>query len=1244
MKAFSGTDRFTVESEIGEGAFGMVYKAYDNDLGIHVALKVLHGADAQTIATLKREFRSLTGVVHPNLVKLYELVRDGETWFFTMELVRGTDFFHALRPGLERMLAEKPELQLAPISGDFDAFPALARLQDAARQLVQGIDALHQAGKLHRDLKPSNVLLTDDGRVLILDFGLAAERTAAAVNTSETIEGTPEYMSPEQAMGQPLSPESDWYGLGTILYEVLTGHLPFTGDILSILQAKVSDQPPAAQTVAPWVPVTLDRLCTDLLRTNADDRPSGREIRRRLGVTRDSQNLMIRIDPAQDGEQLIIGRERELTALWQAFEYTLRSKAAIVRVTGVSGMGKSALASAFLNSAASERENLLVLRGRCAQQESVPYKAFDRLIDQLCTWLDQLEPALSATLLPQHLHELCTLFPLLRQVRVITQHVQNDPAPTRDPVEQRQLGFSAFVDLMRRVARHVPTVVFIDDVQWGDEDSAALMRDLVRPPAAPPLLLIVAHRPDDQSPLVDAVPQESSLRRRVTTIVLDKLVAGDAGDLCMKLLGAGDHAQVRNAEAIVREAAGNPMLITELAQHLRESGASAALGSNISLEELLRQRLTGLDSESRRLLEVLAVAGHAMTLGQAKAAAGFTRGGAKTLLILRNSRLVRSEGMRSRDEIQMYHERIQRAVLAQLTEPRIRALHQRVAEALEASPNPDPENLAFHFLRSGDSQRALQYVEESAVGATNKLAFNRAVELYRAALDLGGNPGATKRWQTRLAENLVKAGRGAEAAQAYLAAAAKSTGAMRFERTRLAAEQFLKSGHVERGIDTLQRIMQAYDMTLAESPIQAWKSLSWSRIKARFRRLRVNPPSQKADDPEVVTRLDACWAISVGLMLVDPLKGAEFHTRQLADAVRHGDPRRAWRAIGLEAIYFALVGEGQVPPRATKLCSRLMQGAEKLSDPYLNGFALLVEGIISLISGRFAHASAALSDSEQLFSERCVGAAWEMDISRLFLAFSRQWAGNWGLLADTLPVIIADAETRGDTFAATNLVCSVNHLPLLCQHQAGRASRDIDRALNDWSGGREQLQYTLALASQVDVDLYQSQAERAWKRLETFWPRIERNLVKKLPFFHQRLLELRLRCALAMLALHARSADPFNPRSKETLQHWQKLAQDAMGTADRSCHAWWRPILELHAAGLAYLRKESEAAQRHLAVAESGLGSAQLQMHLAVARYCRGVIVGEKRGQALRERSVAFLSEEQVTEPRAMIGLFAPWI
>ncbi|HEX4456341.1 MAG TPA: serine/threonine-protein kinase, partial [Polyangia bacterium] len=209
-REFTGTTRFVLKRRLGEGGMGVVWEALDRERLTPVALKTLRNLAPETLLRFKHEFRALQDLAHPNLVSLGELIEEDGQWFFTMELVRGESLLSWVRP---------PSLP----SDKFDE----ARLRAAFAQLATGLAALHARGLVHRDVKPSNVLVAEDGRVVVLDFGVVAE--VSAHEEGGGVVGTAAYMAPEQAAGGPLGAAADWYAFGAVLHQALTGVLPFSG-------------------------------------------------------------------------------------------------------------------------------------------------------------------------------------------------------------------------------------------------------------------------------------------------------------------------------------------------------------------------------------------------------------------------------------------------------------------------------------------------------------------------------------------------------------------------------------------------------------------------------------------------------------------------------------------------------------------------------------------------------------------------------------------------------------------------------------------------------------------------------------------------------------------------------------------------------------------------------------------------------------------------------------------------------
>jgi len=279
--------RYDVRARLGAGGMGVVYEVLDRASDEIVALKTLRpgGADPQLI---KREFRALADVLHPNLVQLYDLFDDAGTPCMTMELVPGTDMLGELCGEAEDANTATLVQGTRPLGGTRASVDAatpialsgvapardLARVRDRFAQLARGIHALHRRGIVHRDIKPHNVRVTPEGRVVLLDFGLAT--VAGAVGA---LAGTVAYMAPEQAGDAPVRPAADWFGFGVLLYEVLVGHVPWIGAPHEVIRRKrVEDAPSLASHGE------LGELVDELLRRDPDARPAGDAVLDRKSV------------------------------------------------------------------------------------------------------------------------------------------------------------------------------------------------------------------------------------------------------------------------------------------------------------------------------------------------------------------------------------------------------------------------------------------------------------------------------------------------------------------------------------------------------------------------------------------------------------------------------------------------------------------------------------------------------------------------------------------------------------------------------------------------------------------------------------------------------------------------------------------------------------------------------------------------------------------------------------------------
>src|SRR5436305_5464200 len=242
--------RYRIIRKLGAGGMANVYLAEDQELGRRVAIKILddrHAADDSFVERFRREAKNAAGLSHPNIVSIYDRGEAEGTYYIAMEFLEG-------RSLKELIVSRGP----APIKVAIDY----------ARQILAALGAAHKQGIVHRDIKPHNVLVGPQGRLKVTDFGIARSGASQMTEVGSII-GTAQYLSPEQARGAPVDQTSDLYSAGVVLYEMLTGQVPFTGDTpLEIAMKHLSEIPRPPSELRPEVPHDLDSV---VLRALAKD-------------------------------------------------------------------------------------------------------------------------------------------------------------------------------------------------------------------------------------------------------------------------------------------------------------------------------------------------------------------------------------------------------------------------------------------------------------------------------------------------------------------------------------------------------------------------------------------------------------------------------------------------------------------------------------------------------------------------------------------------------------------------------------------------------------------------------------------------------------------------------------------------------------------------------------------------------------------------------------------------------------
>jgi tetratricopeptide (TPR) repeat protein/tRNA A-37 threonylcarbamoyl transferase component Bud32 len=1186
-----GAGRFEVRGTLGAGGAGVVYRAFDHQLNREVALKLLRQASGRDLYRFKKEFRALADIVHPNLVTLHELHAADGDWYFTMELVEGVSFIDWVRPATSPgPTRTRQDILATPVHE--------VRLRGALVQLIDALIALHKAGKLHRDLKPSNVLVTQQGRIALLDFGLVAN--LAEANPERLAVGTPVYMSPEQASDQPLTEASDWYSVGAMLYEALTGRRPFEGDSEQVMTRKQTELPLDPKQVAPTIPPDLARLCMLLLQPDPSARPNGFAILGLLGATPSprTRDMARTAMPAS-----FVGRARELEDLRRALGDSRRRGVAVM-VKGKSGIGKSTLVRHFLRSLG---ESVFVVEGRCFEREQVPFKMLDGVVDMLTNVIIALPPHEIEALAPKDLGSLVRLFPVMKRVKRFGELAQTSASPA-DPSELRRRGFSALRSLLAKLTRIRPVVMFIDDAHWGDADSGAFLNELIHL-GEPPLLLILAHRPEDYFGVVAKLkhPQIGVRRGDVRDIEVKALDDGDSLTLVGQL--AQDAARI---EQIVQAGAGNPLVLTELAR--------APQHASPKVEDLVRARVQKLGAEAQAMLAVSSIAAKPIPIEIAAHAAGIL-GGHDAAAQLSAERLATLRRVNGQMILQPAHDHVRVAVLASLDIESKAGWNEALARAYEdiqGEEHLDTQAVVEHWLAAGHPANAAHHAVSAATRAEEALAFRRAAELYEIALTYGPWDAAGQRDLMRAkAHALACAGQLDEAATVYGHAAQILPDEESVECERLRIEALLRRGRLDDALPAAEKLLEQIGVRSPFGQSRTKLATQWMQQKLRGLDFVERDPAtiSRAE----LLRVDVLYSITSGLAFADPALGRVLQAELMRAAFDCGEPVRACLALAQEVCYAAASGSRNANAVAA-VGARLKHLAAQVDHPHITGLTETALGIAAYMSGQWHDARTYLESGLAILRDHGAGVRWEINIGETYWLSTLYYLGEWRELIRHSQLLLRDAIERNDIVAQLGVRTGRCNLAWLIAGRPDEARMQLEAAHACLPGGFH-LPHVLWVHAACNVDLDAGNVADAAKRLDESWPEIDRIGALRSQHLRVELLLLRARILLARKRGHAEAA---------------KIADELI----KEGATWANGIGHLLRAAT---ESSFDEAIISLLAAEEDFAATGMAGWLYVTRLRRGQLEGGLGGAARAEAARDLLKDLGAAFPDRIASLLVPW-
>ena len=1044
------------------------------------------------------------------------------------------------------------------------------------------------------------------------------------------VSGTPSYMAPEQVAASPATTASDVYAVGVMLFEALTSSLPFSGPLARVFADKLHKDAPRASEQSADIAHDLDALCAELLSREQEKRPTVAGLLARLGPAADREAAVPRspsIAPPFSAAQALVGRERELGVLRAAYETAAGGQAVVLLVSGESGMGKSALVSAFLEQQRA-RGDAVVLAGRCNEREDVPFKAFDALVDNLSRHLRKLSREQALSVLPREVFALARLFPVLERVAAVAE------APSKvigDAPELRRRAFAAFGELIGRIRDRQPVCLFIDDLQWVDADSVLFMRALLvdRDPA--PILLVLSHRSEgaEQNERLSAIAEVAAANAALSVQRLDVKPLDDAAAraLALKTLQETHGDPEALAHGIVREAGGSPFFVNALAQHVVRSGEALA---GLSLAQVLGSHLHALAPNARRLLEVSALAGQPLPLELLLSA---TAASHDALDELRALHLVRIGATERGKTLECYHDRIRETVASQLSSDERAGRYRALSTKLMTDPSGDPELLSTCFEGAGQRPEAARYAALAAERAERGMAFDRAAELYKRALELGP-PTAPERHAhlIAMAEALGNAGRAKEAADAYLHAAAGVTGHQATDLRRCAAQELMQGGYASEGDALMRQVFAEVSVEIPETHARAMLDYAVMQARVRLSGLPVPSPAGVLS-PKQRLLLDV-GRTSTYLAVGDPIFGVWAGTKYLLLASAAGDPAHIAWALALEGYNFTVLS-----PRSEKRITQIFRVASehaKLAGvPEIEGVIATNDGIgfsfgramtVELGRKRLLHAL------ELLTGRR--GLRFYLDVANLYL--TRMPSSDFPYEARRSALLIEEAFSLGRSWTGGHMAAMSTGVRLLVDDVAG-VVRHLDQTARAWQP-QASMQWMDATTFEAStyVAFYRGDPSEALARADKLWPFYERSAIR--------------RSALGAANLHAHrgTAALWVARLPGTERSRRRALLDIARADNKhleksAFHPYPGHALALRT-GLALAAGDRKAARAALrAYVEAGTQSPMLAgAEVLAARRLLGTLLGGDEGEAMRSSADAALRSMGVVDIERSAQLLLP--
>jgi eukaryotic-like serine/threonine-protein kinase len=963
--------RYVTRRLLGEGGKKKVYLAADTLLDRQVAIAVLKSGsgDEPSRDRLKREAQAMGRIGdHPNVLPIYDYGADDEDPYLVLPYMSGGD--------VESLLARSPDTRLS-----------IEEAIRIARQVCGALGFAHSKGIVHRDLKPGNVWLSEDGAAKVGDFGLALVQDQTRLTQDGAMVGTVTYMPPEQAVGGQATSRSDLYSLGVMLYEMVTGRPPYSGDgPAAVIAQHLNATPLAPSWHVPAAGGPVEDLILGLLQKDPERRPSDAQAvsdaLARIATGDRSVSTEGMPIAAASSAGPFVGRDSEMADLIGALDASFSGRGGMVMLSGDIGSGKTRTAEELVTRA--RQRGGSVLHGRCQETRGAP---------SYWPWLQAIRTHVRSASPEDLTRQLGAGAPdvaeMVSEIRHRIPGLSETPK-LDDPEQARFRLFDSVVNFLVSASQQSPITLVLDDLQWADRPSLLLLEFLTHSIDRSRLLVIGTYRDSDVAgshPLVETLA-ELGRQPFFSRIALKGLNEKSVQELIEQIAGVEPPASL--VRAIQANAEGNPLYVTEVVGMLAEQGqlATGAAGRAATKESwdlrvpegvrgVVGRRLRQLSEGSIAALSLAAVVGRSFTARQLDALGD--GGASESLLALMEeaitARVITADPLTA-GTYEFSNSLIHRTLYDETPAPRRAALHAAIGRLIEQAAVSDPGSkaaeVAAHYERAGEHippEKLATTIRLAAGHAMGSYAYEEALALLQRGAELAPRLGQGRecgllRWDLAKAQAAVQQKRAAIATLSLAVDDFASIG-----DTETAVQVALTSvphlpGQVSGAGDLLHKVLglvpddslQSAEILSALVPVSGIDEADYAGALAAMDQAMAVADREDDRSLQLRTLARACGVHAYHLKFGECLDAG---LRVIELAREMDDPRSA--AASHFYVAMALWSTGEAA-KSQQHAAKSLELAEGLRDRFWTASALWAVEIVNRLQGRF---QAAIDSNER---------------------------------------------------------------------------------------------------------------------------------------------------------------------------------------------------------------------------------------------------------------------------------------